>query len=115
MPDTQVLLYFDEDVSVVLASILRARGFDVLTTRDAENRGQSDIGQLTFSAKNHRALLTHNRLDFEALHGKFVEEGKPHEGIILARRRPPGEMAARIGRLLTKLGPTGIRDQLLYV
>jgi len=35
-------LFLDEDVSVQLAAILRARGISVLTTRDADRLGSSD-------------------------------------------------------------------------
>ena len=61
-------LYLDEDVSVLIAALLRSDGVDVLTTRDVHNLGQSDSFQLLFAATHHRAILTHNRGDFEALH-----------------------------------------------
>ena len=43
-------LYLDEDVSVLIAALLRPHGFDVLTTREAHNFGQSDSFQLLFAA-----------------------------------------------------------------
>ena len=42
MPSRQATLYCDEDVSVVLAAMLRPRGFPVSTARDAGH-----IGRLT--------------------------------------------------------------------
>ena len=35
MPNPPALLYVDEDVSVVLAAILKARGFEAVTARES--------------------------------------------------------------------------------
>jgi len=50
MPDPPAPLYLDEDVSVVVATILQARGFDVVTTRDLGKLGRTDAEQLATSA-----------------------------------------------------------------
>ena len=84
-PALFVRVYLDEDVSVLVADIIRAHGFDVLTTRDAQNLGHSDLEQLTFATTEHRALLTHNRVDFERLHTETLHQHKPHAGILVAR------------------------------
>lgn len=39
MPNRPAALYCDEDVSVVLAAMLRARGFRVATARDSGHLG----------------------------------------------------------------------------
>src|SRR2546426_4515865 len=65
MPSRQAALYCDEDVSVVLAAMLRARGFPVTTTRDAGHLGRTDEQQLQVAADANWILLTHNRADFE--------------------------------------------------
>lgn len=39
-------LYFDEDVSVRIVDNLRTRGFDVLSSRDADMSGRSDDQQM---------------------------------------------------------------------
>lgn len=115
MPSRQPAVYLDEDVSVVVAAILKARGFDVLTARDAGHLGRSDFQQLAFGAEGGRVLLTHNRSDFERLHREWLEAGKPHAGIVVARRRAPGDLAARVGRLLTRLTAEDLNNRLLYV
>ncbi len=71
MPSAFIRLYLDEDVSVLVGEMIRARGFDVLTTRDAGNLAASDAGQLTFSVRERRAFVTHNRVDFEKLASIF--------------------------------------------
>ncbi len=60
MPKTPAPLYLDEDVSVVVAAILKARGFEVLTARESGQLGRSDSEQLAFAAVAGHVLLTHN-------------------------------------------------------
>lgn len=45
-------LYFYEDVAVLVADLLRARGFSALTTREAAQLQQSDLDRLNFTI-NH--------------------------------------------------------------
>ncbi len=115
MPNPPPSVYLDEDVSVVVAAILKARGFDPITTRDAGQLGQPDNPQLTFAATNGRVLLTHNKVDFERLHREWLERGKPHAGIVIARRRAPVDLASRVGRLLSRLAPDELKNQLFYI
>ena len=58
-------IYTDEDVSKLVATLLRARGFDVMTTSEQGMLTQSDNKQLAYAASIERCLLTHNRVDFE--------------------------------------------------
>jgi len=100
---------------VVVAAILRARGFEAITTRDARQLGRSDSEQLAFATGSGCILLTHNRVDFERLHREWLGARKRHAGIIIARRRQPGELAARIGRVIAGLTIDDIKNQLFYV
>ena len=108
-------LYLDEDVSVIVAAILQGRGFDVVTARDSGQLGCSDAEQLAYGTAAGRMLLTHNRVDFERLHKEWLETGKAHSGIIIAKRRAPTEVSARVGQLLTRLPAEALINQLLYV
>ena len=56
-----IRLYLDEDVDVALASALRQRGIDVLTTQEAGHLGLPDADQLRFAAQAGRAFFTDNR------------------------------------------------------
>jgi hypothetical protein len=114
MPDGLPTLYCDEDVSVVLAGMLRARGFTVTTARESGRLGRSDEAQLAFASDAGHVLLTHNRVDFERLHRRWLESDRSHAGIIIARRRHPAELAGRVGRLLARLAPEGFTSQLFY-
>lgn len=115
MPDARAPLYLDEDVSVILAAILRARGFDVVTTRDTGHLSWTDDDQLAFAAETRRVFLTHNRVDFERLHRLWLEAGRAHAGILIARRRLPAELAARVGRLLSRMTADDLVNQVFYV
>ena len=109
-----ISLYLDEDVSVLVADWLRPHGFDVLTARDASSL--SDTAQLRFAAEHHRALLTHNRIDFELLHRAALDKQEPHAGIIIANRRAShADLARRIMKLLNFFTADEIRNQLLYL
>jgi hypothetical protein len=62
-----ISVYLDEDVDVVIAELLRSRGFTATTTVAAGRQGASDEEQLIFAAEQGHTLLTHNRADFDAL------------------------------------------------
>ena len=114
MPDGLAALYLDEDVSLVVAAMLRARGFSLTTARDAGRLGRSDEEQLRFASEIGSVLLTHNRVDFERLHRDWLESGRPHAGVVVARRRLPADLTARLGRLLARLAAEDFANQLFY-
>jgi predicted nuclease of predicted toxin-antitoxin system len=58
-----IRLYLDEDVNVLVADLLRARGFDVITARDAEQLSITDVAQFAYAVNQGRTLVTHNRID----------------------------------------------------
>lgn len=89
MSQVFIALYLDEDVDVLVAAWVRARGFDILTTRDAENLRTTDDEQLTYAVSKNRTLVTHNRVDFENLGQDYFTMEKTHCGVIFAVRRPP--------------------------
>jgi Domain of unknown function (DUF5615) len=94
--------------------MLRARGFPVSTARDAGHLSRTDERQLQTAADANCILLTHNRIDFERLHRQWLESGRRHAGIIIARRRLPGELTVRLGRLLGRLTADEFTNQLFY-
>lgn len=111
-----IKLYLDEDVSVLLTELLRPHGFDVLTARDAHNLGQPDSAQLLYAYSEGRAILTHNRTDFEALHRTTLDQQQPHAGIIIANRRASdADLARRVMRLLDLFAADEAKNQLLYI
>lgn len=91
-----IRLYLDEDVDILVAELLKARGFDVLTTRDAGNLNASDAEQFVYAKLQSRTLVSHNRTDFEELVQIYFDSGQEHYGVIFAVRRPPQEIARRL-------------------
>jgi predicted nuclease of predicted toxin-antitoxin system len=105
-------LYLDEDVSILVAKLLRARAFDATTAVDEGQLGRSDPEQLAYATGQERALLTHNRVDFESLAHQYVAAGQTHHGIIIAVRRPPHEITRRLLILLNSVTADEMQDQL---
>jgi Domain of unknown function (DUF5615) len=75
-------LYLDEDVDVLVADLVRARGFTVVTTQEAGNVGASDQQQLAAAVSMRHTFVTHNRIDFELLAEEYFASGQDHCGIL---------------------------------
>lgn len=114
-PSLYIHLYFDEDVSLGIVENLRTRGFDVLSARDAGALGRSDDDQMLYAISQRRAVVTHNRADFERQHEKFIEQGLKHYGVIVAKRRKDAEVAAKLLALLDQVTAEEMEDQLRYI
>lgn len=82
-----ISLYLDEDVAILVAALVRARGFVAYTTVEADRLHATDEEQLQYAIQRQAALLTHNRTDFESLHEQCLNTGGHHAGIIIAQRR----------------------------
>ncbi|MEL6552672.1 MAG: DUF5615 family PIN-like protein [Cyanobacteria bacterium J06621_11] len=107
-------IYSDEDIANLVASLLRNRGLDVLTTIEAQMSGTSDEQQLAYAASLGRCILTHNRVDYEKLHLTYIELEQQHSGIIVIPQSNAYEVAKRVGLLLDALTADEIATQLLY-
>jgi len=111
-----IRLYLDEDVSVDIVNNMRTRGFDVICARDIGMLRKDDDAQLAFAVSQGRALVTHNRHDFEVRHTRYLEAGQTHCGIIIARRRPrPAHVVSRLLDLLNQVTADEMINQLRYV
>ena len=108
-------LYFDEDVSALLATLLRARGIDTTSDREENMLGRLDPDQLEKAISLGRTIVTHNRRDFEDIHSDFIAQQMRHYGVIVAQRRDIYEIARRLGLLLDTLTADEIENQLLYI
>jgi hypothetical protein len=98
------LLYADEDFDYAVVEGLRLLGHDVLTVQGAGRRGGDDAQVLADATADGRAVLTHNRWDFERLH----RQNANHAGIISCTRdEDKGALAARIDRAIAAAGSLG--------
>lgn len=89
-----VELYLDEDVHVLVADLIQARGFQAITTRDA--------GQLQNS-------------DPEQLAQEYFNQDKKHYGIIFAVRHSPQEIARRLSIILNNVTADEMENQVRYI
>ena len=86
-----------------------------MTTQAAGQIGSTDPGQLALATSQGRAIVTHNRVHFEALAQTYFEADKTHSGVIIAVRRPPKELSRRILILLDSMTADEIENQILYI
>ena len=86
-----------------------------MTTRDAGQLGRSDRAQLDYAASHNMLFITHNRVDFEALHRQYLAAHKEHWGIAIVSRRLPRAMVINLLRLLNRMTADELRNQLFYV
>lgn len=107
-------LYTDEDLSALIATLLKSRGLDVTTVPEQLTFGKTDKQQLEFATSLDRCLITHNRVDFERLHLQYIQENKQHSGIIIVPQKDAYKLAQRIGILVRALSVNEIKNQLLY-
>ena len=108
-----IKLYFDEDVDPLLAKVLRDRGYDVLTTQEANMFSSSDDAQLKFAISQGRAFFTHNVKHFPKIAGNYAASGKSHFGIIVSDQLPFKELLKRMLRLLNRHSAMTVQNQQL--
>jgi predicted nuclease of predicted toxin-antitoxin system len=115
MSNLFIRLYLDEDVNVLVADLLKARGFDALTVRDAGQLQASDEEQFAYAVSQERTLVTHNRSDFEELIQAYFDTGQIHYGVILAVRRSPQDITQRLLAILNQVTADEMENQVRYI
>ncbi|MGK7925888.1 MAG: DUF5615 family PIN-like protein [Spirulina sp.] len=115
MNEIFIKLYLDEDVHILIADLIRARGFDVITARDAGLLEKTDEEQLAYAVSQDRAIVTHNRVDFEILAQSYFDSGKTHSGIILAFRNTPQEITRKLLIILNNVMAEEMCDRIRYL
>jgi len=89
----------DENVQVMLAGALKARGVDAVSAQELGRKGLSDEEQLKFAGRDNRTFFTYNVKDFVELHRRYIIEGKEH----LSKQLPIGEALKRLLSLISTL------------
>ena len=110
-----ISLYLDEDVNVLVADLLRAKGFDAITARDAGQLHATDAEQFAYATSEARTLVTHNRTDFEELVQNYFSSEQMHYGVIFAVRRSPQEIAQRLLAILNHVTFDEMQNQVRYI
>ncbi|MGD1860222.1 MAG: DUF5615 family PIN-like protein [Leptolyngbyaceae cyanobacterium] len=115
MSDVFIHIYLDEDVDILVVSLLCSRGFNATTAQQARQLGKSDVEQLDYATSQGAAILTHNRIDFENLAQGYFDTGKSHSGIIIAIRKPYTEIVRRLLIILDSTTADEMENQILYI
>ena len=115
MSELFIRLYLDEDVSALVAKLIRSRAFFVVTTAESSQLGKTDLEQLAFAADKGMVIVTHKRSDFEKLANDYRVYGTTHAGIIIAVRRRENELARRLLKILNSMTADEIENQVLYI
>jgi predicted nuclease of predicted toxin-antitoxin system len=110
-----ICLYLDEDVNVLVADLLQARGFDVITARDAGQLHATDAEQFAYAVSQARTLVTHNRTDFEELVQSYFNSEQMHYSAIFSVRRFPQEIAQRLLAILNQVTSDEMQNQVRYI
>ena len=115
MSQVFIRIYLDEDVDVLVASLLRSRGFEAMTAQESGQLGREDTEQLEYARSHSAAILTHNRTDFEELAREYFEQGKMHYGIMIAVRNPIPEIVRRLLLILDSTTADEMQNQVRYM
>jgi hypothetical protein len=113
-----IALYTDEDVSSRLAPALRQRGFNALSTAEADNLRRNDERQLAYATAQNMAILTCNAKDFIPLSKRWAAAGREHAGIIIAlqhNRDHFRDLLRRVLSLMDNMTADEIRNQVMYL
>ena len=111
----QISLYLDEDVTVLLAKVLRERGYDVYHVNEVERIRMSDLEQLDYAVGQKRAILTHNIRDYIKLSKTYQAQGKNHCGIIVSDQLPFGELLKRTLRFLSSYPNDSLKNCFIWL
>ena len=91
-------IYLDEDISPLLAELLKKEGVDAISALEVGVLGESDDVQLDYACQEGRVLVTFNVGDFHQRAGL-----KKHSGIILCKQVSLGEYSVLLEKILDKL------------
>jgi hypothetical protein len=75
----------------------------------------TDDEQLLYAVSQQRALVTHNRSDFETLVRAYLDTERMHYGVILAVRRSPEAIAQRLLAILNQVTANEMQNQIRYI
>ncbi|MFQ6057692.1 MAG: DUF5615 family PIN-like protein [Anaerolineae bacterium] len=111
----KIRLYTDENITDLLARVLRGRGFDALSAHEAGMQGKTDGEQLAFAVAHQRTLLTFDVGDFVKLASRYHQESLTHFGIVVSDQLEFGELLRRVLNLLETRSAEEMRDRFEWL
>jgi Domain of unknown function (DUF5615) len=113
-----IFLYTDEDITDLLALLLRERGYGAESALGVGTTGLPDEEQLAFAASRCWTLLTSNRDDFTELARQWYAAGREHAGIVISQqfsRREVGEILRQACNLLEAVSAPEMWNTVRYL
>jgi len=110
-----VSFYLDEDLNEIVAPMLRSVGIIVVTTTEEKRKASPDPEQLKFAVQRRHIIVTHNRDHYQELAKEYFELGEQHFGIVIAKRRFPGQIADRLIELAEQFSADEMVNQVIYI
>lgn len=111
----QVKLYMDEDILIGVELALKSRGYDVVSTREMDNLGATDIRQLEFAVSVGRCIVTRNVKDFVSLVKNYTKQQREHFGIIFTRKVNVGVLVHSLAVFIDSKSSDEIRNQIWWI
>lgn len=108
-------LYLDENITPLLASVLRGRGYDVVSAHEVGMRGKKDEEQLEYTVSKGRVLLTFNAKHFAPLAEKYFKEGREHYGIVATKTLGLPELIRLAINLLRRARIEELKDSFVWL
>jgi predicted nuclease of predicted toxin-antitoxin system len=112
-------LYLDDDLDPALASLLRQRGVDTISSIEAGTVGQRDELHPEWVSSHGRVLVSYNFHDFLPIAERWFLDGREHAGIILSfrqfRRHQIGELLRLLLRLLAAVLPDELHSTVRFL
>ncbi len=104
--------YLDENVPVAIATQLRRRGIEAVTTRELARLGDSDINHLKRATSMNFVLCTHDP-DFVELAASGIE----HAGVVLGQQHihSIGDWVRFLELICAALEPDEMRNRVEYL
>ncbi|MBI2910448.1 MAG: DUF5615 family PIN-like protein [Chloroflexi bacterium] len=113
-----IALYLDENVPPLVANLLQAEKYDVISAHEVGMFGKDDEEQLQYAASSGRALLTFNQKHFRPLYDRWWGPGRSHSGIVLSRQYKLdeiGELVRLIRNLIVRNNAEDLTNSLVYL
>ncbi len=82
------------------APLLRSRGYDVVSSREAGADGETDRQQFERARADGRAVLTYNYTDFMRISAEEADAQRPHSGIIVSYHQYGGRQLGVLANAL---------------
>ena len=111
----EVKLYLDEDISQVMAQVLRSRGCDVVSAHEVGMEGMSDGEQLAWASAHARTLVSFNVRHYAALADTYYREGKTHFGIVVSAQVEFSDFLRLVLNVFTRAKPEYLKNTFRWL